>query len=88
MGRGSSVGGLRSLYRKGGTKNPNPIMVLLPEVDIIEFVPEGREMVVVENHIDTHREVGEEISLEEECEQLLWEESYLLRFSKFLGMSP
>ena len=75
-------GGCEVCTERGEPKIQTLIMVLPPGVDIIEFVPKGREMVVVENHIDTHREVGEEVSLEEECEQLSWEESYLLWFSK------
>ena len=35
-------------------------MVLLLRVDIDEFMPEGREVVVVENILDPARDEGEE----------------------------
>ena len=87
-GGGGGVWCCEVCKERGEPKIQTSIMVLLLGVDIIEFVIEGKKMVMAKNHIDTHREVGEEVSLEEECEQLSWEESCLLRFSKFLGMSP
>ena len=59
-----------------------PIMILPPEGEIIELIPKGGEVVVME---DGERE---EKSLEGENTYTSWEESCLLRFSKFLGMSP
>ena len=63
-------------------------MVLPPGVDIDEFMPEGREVVVVENILDPPRDEGEEELSAEKVDRFSWEESCLLRFSKFLGMSP
>ena len=62
-------------------------MILPPSVDVIELLPKGKEMVVVENSHDMYKKEREEASTEEDPNHLLWEESYLLRFIKFLGMS-
>ena len=56
-------------------------MILPSKGDIIESIPKGRELVVMEDW------VGEEKPLEEENTHTTWEESCLPRFSKFLGMS-
>ena len=63
-------------------------MILPPCVDIVEFLSEGKELVEVENPPVPHRDEGEEESSAETLDQLSWEESCFLRFSKFLGMSP
>ena len=56
-------------------------MILPPEGEIIELIPKGGEVVVMEDG------VREEKSLEGENTHTSWDESCLLRFSKFLGMS-
>ena len=64
-------------------------MILSPGVDIIEFGAKGKEMVMVESPHDIHKEEGEEVSIEEDPENLTWQESCcLLRFNKFLRMLP
>ena len=59
-----------------------PIMILPSEGEIIELIPKGGELVVMEYG------VREEKSLEGENTHTSWEESCSLRFSNFLGMSP
>ena len=47
-------------------------MILPPGVDIIEFGAGGKEMVMVESPHDIHKEEGEEVSIEEDPENLTW----------------
>ena len=63
-------------------------MILPSGVDFIEFRPNGKEVVVVEDTQDFHRDEGNEEISTDDHEQITWEESCLFRFSKFLGMSP
>ena len=46
--------------KRGEPKSQTPIMVLPPGVDIDEFMPKGREVVVVDNILDPPRDEGEE----------------------------
>ena len=73
MGRGSSVGGGFSIcIERGEPKSQTPIMVLPTGVDIDEFMPEGREVVVVENILDPPRDEGEEELSVEKADQFSW----------------
>ena len=89
--RGSLVwgggGGGVVCAERGEAKNQTLIMILPLGVDIIEFGPKRKKMIMVESSHDIHKEEGEKVSIEEDPETLKWEESCLLRFSKFLGMS-
>ena len=62
-------------------------MVLPSGVDLIVFSPNMKEMVTVEDASDYQREQRKEEASIEENELMSWEESCLLRFSHFLGMS-
>ena len=53
-------GGFSICIEWGEPKSQTPIMVLSLRVDIDEFMPEGREVVVVENILDPPRDEGEE----------------------------
>ena len=72
---------------RGSQKNQAPIIILPLGEDIIEFGPKRKEMIMVESPHDIHKEEGEEVSIEEDPENLKLGESCLLRFNKFLGMS-
>ena len=77
MGRGSSVGGggggdFSICIERGEPKSQTPIMVLPTGVDIDEFMPEGREVVVVENILDPPRDEGEEELSIEKVDQFSW----------------
>ena len=64
-------------------------MVLPPGAEIVEFMPNGKDLVVLEGKENYQKEEEEEGGGDraKDQEQMSWEESFLLRFSQFLGMS-
>ena len=66
---------------------PNGKVMVAQGVDLVVFTPNGKEMVAVEDASDFQRAEREEEANIEENEQMSWEESCLLRFNHFLGMS-
>ena len=65
-------------------------MVLLSGAEIVEFMPNEKDLVVLEGEENYQKEVEEEGEGDraEDRGQMSWEESCLLRFSQFFGMSP
>ena len=60
----------------------------MPTEDCEEILLEGIELVLMEDFSKTQKEVSKGDSCAESQDEDSWKESCLLRFSKFLGMSP
>ena len=82
-------GGYPFRLERGEPSTQSPIMVLPSGAEIVEFMPNEKDLVVLEGEENYQKEVEEEGEGDraEDRGQMSWKESCLLRFSQFFGMS-